>query len=132
MSTPCCRPTQEEIKAQREAKRQQEKQLRDKQRAQGLEPKKRTTVSNAKSSYKSIDEECNARNDAVTAHIGLFRAQLPQLLKQLRQIPDPRKPKKIKYSLTLLMSYGLLMFVFQFSSRRQVNKVTPCVRIVVR
>jgi hypothetical protein len=50
-----------------------------------------------------------------------LKAQLPSLLKRLNKIPDPRNPKKIKHTLTLLMLYGLLMFVFQLSSRRQVN-----------
>lgn len=52
----------------------------------------------------------------------VLKAQLPQLLKRLKAITDPRKPNKIKYDLTMLMLYGLLMFVFQLSSRRQANK----------
>lgn len=52
----------------------------------------------------------------------ILKAQLPWLLKRLRKITDPRNPKKIKHSLTLLMLYGLLMFVFQMSSRRQANR----------
>ena len=51
----------------------------------------------------------------------LLKAQLPSLLTRLNKIPDPRNPKKIKHSLTLLMLYGLLIFVFQLSSRRQAN-----------
>ena len=51
----------------------------------------------------------------------ILKAQLPALLKRLNTIPEPRNPKKIKHSLTLLMLYGLLMFVFQLSSRRQAN-----------
>ena len=52
----------------------------------------------------------------------IIKSQLPQLLKRLNKINDPRNPKKVKHSLTLLMIYGILMFVFQISSRRQVNK----------
>jgi hypothetical protein len=56
----------------------------------------------------------------------IIKAQLPQLLKRLNKISDPRNPNKMKYSLTLLMLYGILMFVFQLSSRRQVNReMTP-------
>ena len=51
----------------------------------------------------------------------ILKAQLPALLKRLNTIPEPRNPKKIKHSLTLLMLYGLFMFVFQLSSRRQAN-----------
>ena len=54
--------------------------------------------------------------------MGVIKAQLPQLLKRLNNITDPRNPKKIKHSITLLMLYGILMFVFQLSSRRQVNR----------
>ncbi len=52
----------------------------------------------------------------------ILKAQLPSLLNRLNKIPDPRHPKKIKHNLTLLMLYGLLMFVFQLSSRRQANR----------
>jgi hypothetical protein len=52
----------------------------------------------------------------------IVKAQLPKLLKDLSKIPDPRNPKKTKHRLTLLMLYGLLMFVFQISSRRQANR----------
>ena len=51
-----------------------------------------------------------------------MRQQLPVLLKRLEKIPDPRNPKKTKYKITLLMLYGVLVFVFQYSSRRAANK----------
>lgn len=44
------------------------------------------------------------------------------MLKGLNKIPDVRNPKKIKHKLSVLMLYGLFMFVFQFSSRRQTNR----------
>jgi hypothetical protein len=40
----------------------------------------------------------------------------------LERIPDPRQPKKCRHRLTVLLLYGLLMFVFQFASRREVNR----------
>ena len=43
------------------------------------------------------------------------------LLRQLRKIPDPRQPKKIKHKLTVLTLYGTLVFVLHYSSRRQAN-----------
>jgi len=51
-----------------------------------------------------------------------MRQQLPTLLKRLEKIPDPRNPKKTKYKMTLLMLYGILVFVFQYSSRRAANQ----------
>jgi hypothetical protein len=50
-----------------------------------------------------------------------MRQQLPTLLNRLAKIPDPRNPKKAKYKITLLMLYGILVFVFQYSSRRAAN-----------
>jgi hypothetical protein len=122
MSKPSRRPNREAIKAQRKYKKEQQKKLREIQKAQGLNPSSHASHSNATSIYQSIEEEHEGRVTAVTEQARIIRAQLPQLLKRLNKIPDPRNPKKIKYSLTLLMIYGMLMFVFQISSRRQVNK----------
>ena len=87
-----------------------------------MHPKAHASHSNATSLYQSVEEEHEGRLDAVTEQMRIIKAQLPQLLKRLNQIPDPRNPKKAKHSLTLLMLYGILMFVFQLSSRRQVNR----------
>ena len=121
MSKPSCRPNREKIKAQRKKKKQQQQNLSDLQRAEGLNPQSHASHSNATSLYKTVEEEHEGRLTAVTEQMRIIKAQLPQLLKQLNKINDPGNPKKIKHSLTLLMIYGLLMFVFQISSRRQVN-----------
>jgi hypothetical protein len=39
----------------------------------------------------------------------------------LRKIPDPRHPQKTTHKLTVLMIYGILVFVLQYTSRRQAN-----------
>jgi len=122
MSKPSGRPNREEIKAQRKKKKQQQKELRDTQREQGLNPQSHASHSNATSIYETVEEEHEGRVTAVTEQMRIIKAQLPQLLKRLNKITDPRNPKKTKYSLTLLMIYGLLMFVFQIASRRQVNE----------
>lgn len=122
MSKPSRRPNREEIKAQHKEKRKQEKALRARQIAQGLTPKAHTTYSNAISTYETVEQEHEERTAAVITQMRIIKAQLPQLLLHLNKIPDPRNPKKLKYNLTLLMIYGILMFVFQLSSRRQVNK----------
>ena len=51
----------------------------------------------------------------------LMRQMLPILLGRLGKIPDPRNPKKLKHQLTVLMVYGILVFVFQYGSRRAAN-----------
>ena len=50
-----------------------------------------------------------------------MRQQLPVLLKRLNKIPDPRNPNKLKHQFTVLMLYGILVFVFQYASRRAAN-----------
>ena len=69
----------------------------------------------------SIEQEGAARTEAVTGLILLLRQMLPVLLGRLGKIPDPRNPNKLKHRLTVLMLYGILVFVFQYGSRRAAN-----------
>jgi len=78
-------------------------------------------VPNACSSFGTVEEECAGRIEAVTEQARVLKAQWPVLLRQLRKISDPRKPKKIKHKLTVLTLYGTLVFVLHYSSRRQAN-----------
>ena len=77
---------------------------------------------NGCSAFATIAEEREAREDAVSKQARLLRNELPALLGQLEQIPDPRDPRKRRHKLTVLLLYGLLMFVFQFASRRETNR----------
>ncbi|MDP2643881.1 MAG: transposase family protein [Desulfobacterales bacterium] len=84
-----------------------------------MKPKVCVSIPNSKCKYENVQEETDARMYAATEQFRLLRAKLPVLLKRLSKIDDPRNPKKTKYRLTLLMIYGILVFVFQMSSRRQ-------------
>jgi hypothetical protein len=95
--------------------------LRRQQREAGLSPHPPATTSNSKSRFASTEEEGEARTETVTGLILLMRQMLPVLLKRLGKIPDPRNPKKLKHRLTVLMLYGILVFVFQYGSRRAAN-----------
>lgn len=53
--------------------------------------------------------------------MAILRQQLPFLLARLGKIPNPRQPRRNRHKTTVLLLYGLLMFVFQFASRREVN-----------
>ena len=122
MSKPCQRPQQAQIRALRAHKRQQEKALREQQRRDGLLPRTPPPLPNTCSAYASIAEEQQARETAVSGQIRVLRRELPALLNRLEQIPNPRHPNKCRHRLTVLLLYGLLMFVFQFASRREVNR----------
>ena len=70
--------------------------------------------------WKTPEQEQWARQQQSKDQLSVFRSQLPLILKGLKKIPDHRNPKKIKHKITVLILYGLLMFVFQFASRREV------------
>ncbi len=116
------RSGREEIKAQKKKKKRAEKELREEQKAQGLEEPSGFSVPNRKSGYKTVEEEINARNEAVTEEVRIFKTSLPVLLKRLSKISDPRNPEKIKHKLTVLMLYGIIAFVYHMASRREANR----------
>ena len=120
MSKTIGRPSRQEIKERRKQCKQTQKELHQGAQARGLAS--HSTISNHKCDYKSIQQECLIRNEAVAEKIKIFRARLPVLLNQLSKIKDPRNPEKIKHKLSALMIYGILTFVFQMSSCREANR----------
>lgn len=103
MSKPSRRANSEAIKQQRKDKNRVAKQLRERQKSEGLNPFAQTTTANHMCEYKTVAEERAARMEAMSEHVRIIRCKLPLLLKRLSRIPDPRNPKKIKHKLTVLM-----------------------------
>jgi hypothetical protein len=122
MSKPCRRPTRAGLREERGNKRRQEKALNAKRCAMGQRPPAPAPLPNRCSTFATLAEEREAREDAVSKQTRLLRKELPALLGQLEQIPDPRDPRKRQHKLTVLLLWGLLMFVFQFASRRESNR----------
>lgn len=118
MGKPSRRPARELAKLGKKMR----KELRKQQRAEGLLPPKTSTLPNGKSVFESVEEEQEARQQTVTEHFKVLRAQLPRLLRELKKIPDPRDPKKVDHQLTMVLLYGILTFVFHMSSRREANR----------
>ena len=116
------RPSQQQIELLRKQRREAGKALREKQQAQGLRAPVKAAIPNHKSQYSSVQEEQEARQEATTEQMRVFRAQLPVLLKRLSKIKDPRNAKKTKHKHTMLLIYGILTFVLQMSSRREANR----------
>ena len=50
-----------------------------------------------------------------------MKKMLPYVLEELAKIKDYRK-KKVRYSLGMLLAYGILMFTLHYSSRREINR----------
>jgi hypothetical protein len=81
-----------------------------------------STLPNRKCQWKTPEEEQLARQAITDGMLKVLRTLLPGLLVDLAEIEDPRNPHKIKHKLTVLLLYGLLAFVFQFSSRREAGR----------
>jgi len=116
------RPRTETIKERRKAKREARRALRERQKAEGMVVAEAPSIPNRMCEYQNVEEERAARQEALTEQVRVFRGQLPLLLARLKKIPDPRDPKKTAHRLTVLMIYGILMFVYQMSSRREANQ----------
>jgi len=92
MSKPSRRPNREKIKEQRRKKKKAEKELRGSQKLEGLSSQSNPSTPNSKSAYQSVEEEQQARSEAVMEQVRVFRSKLPILLSRLSQIDDPRNP----------------------------------------
>jgi hypothetical protein len=80
------------------------------------------TLPNRKSPWKTVEEEQAARQFTAEAQINAWRAILPGLLEKFARLKDPRRPGSIRHKLNVLMVYGLLLFIFQYTSRREANR----------
>jgi hypothetical protein len=112
----------EELKRKKAARREARRSLRQRQAAQDLRPPPRATIGNGTSSWKTVEEEKQARQETAEEQLRVYHAVLPRLLKRLAKIPDPRNPLLIRHKLTVLLLYGILMFVYQMASRREANR----------
>ena len=115
--------TKGQIKDKQDLKKNAFEMLHQMQEAEKLVPPKRDHVSDRISEFETVEEEKQARREAIVDQVKVFRSQLPLLLKKLAHIPDPRNPKKTKHKLTVLILYGILTFIYQMSSRREANRV---------
>jgi len=80
------------------------------------------TLPNRKSDLKTVAEEKEAIEQTTEEKLSIYKQLLPGLLKKLSGIADPRNPRKIKHCMTVMMLYGILMFVFHMPSRRKTNQ----------
>ncbi len=115
-------PDQNIINQAKRAKNNAHAVLREKQISEQLKPTPKISQKNSTCKYETAEEEFTARNAIVTDQIKIIKSRLPGLLKLLSKIKDPRNPKKIKHKLTVLMIYGIFMFVFNVSSRREADR----------
>ncbi len=103
-------------------RRKKQHALRVQQKSQGRQPPSTATLPNRKSELKTAEEEKEAIQQTMEATLNIYRQLLPGLLNKLARIPGPRNPRKTKHQMTVLMLYGILIFVFQIASRRRANQ----------
>jgi len=111
-------PDQNTIIKRKQEKNKAQRALRNKsKKIKPVNPQKNSTCN-----YSSVEYEIQGRNKIVVDQIKCIKTQFPVLLKQLSKIKDPRNPKKIKHKKTVLLIYGILMFVFNVASRREADR----------
>jgi hypothetical protein len=90
------------------------------------ERKKKPALPNRINMAKNPEEELEDRQDTVERATIVYRQMLPSLLNKLSRIKDPRNPNQITHKMTVLLLYGMLMFVYQTGSRRETNRTMSC------
>lgn len=95
--------------AKRQEKRAQEQELKMKElKVKGFnfvgaeEYHKKRAIANRKRGYETPEDEKSDRQLSVESALKVYQRTLPILLNRLSKINDPRQPKKLKHSLTVL------------------------------
>lgn len=115
-------PDQQTINQMKKDRNKAQATLRGKQSSEELHRIPKVAQQNSTCEYETVEEEFSARNAIVTDQIRIIKSQLPGLLKKLSKIKDPRNPRKSKHKLTVLMIYGIFMFIFNMASRRAADR----------
>lgn len=111
-----------EAKLKRHQIRQKQRELKQQRKEQGEEYPPKQTLPNRKSDLKTVEQEREKIQTTTEEKLKVYQQLLPGLVKKLSRIPDPRNPNKVKHQMTVMMLYGILMFVFQITSRRKANQ----------
>lgn len=106
----------------RQAKIEARRSLRRASRPSGLGVPTGVASGNAICAFATTEEERAERQAAATVQLDTFERLWPILARRLEKIPDLRRPKSITHAQTVLLLYGILMFVCQQSSRRAANR----------
>lgn len=84
--------------------------------------KKKQALPNRLNMLDSIEDEQTGQQTMIENATKVYRKLLPGLVKKFAEIKDPRRPGNIKHKHTVLLLYGILMFVYQVGPRREANR----------
>lgn len=118
------------VNLKRHERRRNQKDLLEQQRKKSKNYPFTFTLPNRKSDLKTVEKEDVGVQLTIEERLKVFGQLLPGLLTKLSQIQDPRRPKKIKHQLRVLMFYGIMIYVFQVASRRQANREMTTPRLL--
>ena len=82
----------------------------------------RISIRNCKCKHEDSQQEMQERHQVGGEALKVYKKILPGVLTDISKIKDPRNPNKIEHTMTMLMLYGIIMFVFHMESRRQANR----------
>ncbi|MDD2504323.1 MAG: transposase family protein [Clostridia bacterium] len=92
------------------------------------ERKKKSSLPNRLNVSGNEHEEIEDMQAIAERFAVVSRQMLPSLLKKFSRIEDPRAPHKITHKMTVLLLYGILMFMFHVGSRRKANREIDTIR----
>lgn len=84
--------------------------------------KKKAALPNRLTMAEDTEMELKEKQAVAEDATKVYRKMLPDLLRNLSRIRDPRRPGSVKHKHTVLLLYGILMFVRQVGSRREANR----------
>ncbi len=111
-----------EANLKRHERRRKQRELGEQLKRLGIQYPRTPTLPNRKSGHKTTEEEQEAVQAVTEEKLKVAYQLLPGMLEKLSRVPDPRDPKKIKHQMSVMMLYGILLFMFQVTSRRKGNE----------
>jgi hypothetical protein len=84
--------------------------------------KEKASLSNRVNMLSYTEDEVKTKQEMMEDAVKVYHKMLPGLLQKLSRIPDHRQVERIKHKHTVLLLYGILMFVQQMGSRREVTR----------
>ena len=81
-----------------------------------------STLPNRTSHWKTGAEEQAARRESAEAQLQVLRALLPGIFARFAKLADPRRPGSVKHKEAVVLTFALLMAIYQIGSRRQANR----------
>ena len=106
----------------RNERRSQKREQKARRKKRGPDYPPTFTLPNRKSEFATVEEEKESKQQTTAEKLEVYKQLLPGLLRKLSKIPDPRNPEKTRHQITVVMLYGILMFIFHLPSRRGGNR----------